>query len=325
VEQDVIELIDLTKKYGSFTAVDNLNLKIGKGEIFGLLGPNGAGKSTAILMMMGLTEPTSGLVKIYGINSTSNPIEVKRKVGYLPEDVGFYDDYTGLENLMLTAMLNGAAREEARSKAENLLMRVGLSQVAAKKAGKYSKGMKQRLGLADILIKNPEVIILDEPTLGIDPQGVKEFLKLIVKLSKEEGHTVMLSSHYLHQIQEVCDRVGIFVNGKLIAEGDIITLSQKLFSGDPITIEAEISLPEGHSSIYELKDMISRINGVMTINLKDTSLIVGCSGDLSDKIARTIVESGAGLKCLGKKEFGLNDIYHRYFEGDENHERRYQK
>jgi ABC-2 type transport system ATP-binding protein len=325
VEQDVIELIDLTKKYGSFTAVDNLNLKIGKGEIFGLLGPNGAGKSTAILMMMGLTEPTSGLVKIYGINSTSNPIEVKRKVGYLPEDVGFYDDYTGLENLMLTAMLNGAAREEARNKAENLLMRVGLNQDAAKKAGKYSKGMKQRLGLADILIKNPEVIILDEPTLGIDPQGVKEFLKLIVKLSKEEGHTVMLSSHYLHQIQEVCDRVGIFVNGKLIAEGDIITLSQKLFSGDPVTIEAEISLPEGHSSIYELKDMISRINGVMTINLKDTSLIVGCSGDLSDKIARTIVESGAGLKCLGKKEFGLNDIYHRYFEGGENHERRYQK
>jgi ABC-2 type transport system ATP-binding protein len=116
VEQDVIELIDLTKKYGSFTAVENLNLKIGKGEIFGLLGPNGAGKSTAILMMMGLTEPTSGLVKICGINSTRNPIEVKRKVGYMPEDVGFYDDYTGLENLMLTAMLNGAAREEARIK-----------------------------------------------------------------------------------------------------------------------------------------------------------------------------------------------------------------
>jgi ABC-2 type transport system ATP-binding protein len=317
VEQDVIELIDLTKKYGSFTAVENLNLKIGKGEIFGLLGPNGAGKSTAILMMMGLTEPTSGLVKICGINSTRNPIEVKRKVGYMPEDVGFYDDYTGLENLMLTAMLNGAAREEARNKAENLLMRVGLNQDAAKKAGKYSKGMKQRLGLADILIKNPEVIILDEPTLGIDPQGVKEFLKLIVKLSKEEGHTVLLSSHHLHQIQEVCDRVGIFVEGKLIAEGDIITLSQELFSGNPVMIEAEISLTEGHSSIGELKDMISRINGVMTIDLKDTSLVVGCSGDLSDKIARAIVESGAGLKYLGRKEFGLDDIYHCYFEGAE--------
>jgi ABC-2 type transport system ATP-binding protein len=317
VEQDVIELIDLTKKYGSFTAVENLNLKIGKGEIFGLLGPNGAGKSTAILMMMGLTEPTSGLVKICGINSTRNPIEVKRKVGYMPEDVGFYDDYTGLENLMLTAMLNGAAREEARNKAENLLMRVGLNQDAAKKAGKYSKGMKQRLGLADILIKNPEVIILDEPTLGIDPQGVKEFLKLIVKLSKEEGHTVLLSSHHLHQIQEVCDRVGIFVEGKLIAEGDIITLSQELFSGNPVMIEAEISLTEGHSSIGELKDTISRINGVMTIDLKDTSLVVGCSGDLSDKIARAIVESGAGLKYLGRKEFGLDDIYHCYFEGAE--------
>jgi ABC-2 type transport system ATP-binding protein len=196
-------------------------------------------------------------------------------------------------------------------------MRVGLNQDAAKKAGKYSKGMKQRLGLADILIKNPEVIILDEPTLGIDPQGVKEFLKLIVKLSKEEGHTVLLSSHHLHQIQEVCDRVGIFVEGKLIAEGDIITLSQELFSGNPVMIEAEISLTEGHSSIGELKDTISRINGVMTIDLKDTSLVVGCSGDLSDKIARAIVESGAGLKYLGRKEFGLDDIYHCYFEGAE--------
>lgn len=168
--QYVIELTGLTKKYGNFTAVNDLNLQIRKGEIFGLLGPNGAGKSTTILMMLGLTEPTTGSVKVCNIDSTTHPIDVKRKVGYLPEDVGFYEDMTGIENLIYTAALNGIRKKEARVKAERLLDRVGLLKEADKKAGKYSKGMRQRLGLADVLIKSPEVIILDEPTSGIDPQ-----------------------------------------------------------------------------------------------------------------------------------------------------------
>jgi len=180
-------------------------------------------------MMLGLTEPTFGSVKVCGIDSVTNPIEVKRKVGYLPEDVGFYDDYTGLENLLFTAQLNSIPLREARVRAEKLLSRVGLSDVADKKVGKYSRGMRQRIGLADVLIKNPEVIILDEPTLGIDPKGVKELLELIIKLSKEEGHTVLLSSHHLHQIQEVCDRVGLFVGGRLIAEGSIQSLRKSYF------------------------------------------------------------------------------------------------
>ena len=180
MDGNIIELVDLTKKYGSFTAVDQLKLTIQKGEIFGLLGPNGAGKSTTILMMLGLTEPTSGSVKVCGIDPTRNPIEVKRRVGYLPEDVGFYYDRNGLENLIFTARLNRMSVKEATQKAEQLLVRVGLSDAAKKKTGKYSRGMLQRLGLADVLIKNPEVIILDEPTLGIDPKGVREFLELIV-------------------------------------------------------------------------------------------------------------------------------------------------
>jgi ABC-2 type transport system ATP-binding protein len=329
VEQNVIELIDLTKRYGSFTAVDNLNLTIGKGEIFGLLGPNGAGKSTTILMMMGLTEPTSGIARICGINSTTDPIAVRKKVGYLPEDVGFYDDYTGFENLVLTALLNRNTITEACRKAELILARVGLAEEAGKKAGKYSKGMRQRLGLADILIKDPEVIVLDEPTLGIDPKGVAEFLKLIVKLSKEEGHTVLFSSHHLHQVQEVCDRVGLFVGGRLIAEGKIGELSQKLFSEEPIIIEAGVILPEpdkaelpGDGSISgRLKQLISNINGVMTVDLENNLLQAGCSRDASDEIARAVIESGAGLKHLNKLEYGLDDIYHRYFEGVENHEK----
>ena len=188
--QPVIELTGLTKKYGGFTAVNDLNLTINKKDIFGLLGPNGAGKSTTILMMLGLTEPTSGSVKVCGVDSTTHPIEVKRIVGYLPEDVGFYDDMTGIENLVYTAQLNGIPKKDAKEKAVQLLERVGLMNEGNKKAGKYSRGMRQRLGLADVLIKDPEVIILDEPTSGIDPAGVREFMDLIHQLSHEEGLTV---------------------------------------------------------------------------------------------------------------------------------------
>ena len=241
MEGHIIELADLTKQYGSFTAVNNLNLRIRKGEIFGLLGPNGAGKSTTILMLLGLTDPTSGSVSVCGINPTTNPIEVKRRVGYLPEDVGFYYNRSGFENLMYTARLNRLSDKEAKQKVIQLLDRVGLSNSSEKNTGKYSRGMLQRLGLADVLIKNPEVNILDEPTLGLDPTGVREFLGLIVELSREEGLTVLFSSHELHHVQQVCDRVGLFISGKLIAEGDIQTLSKKLFAQSPFVIEVGLS------------------------------------------------------------------------------------
>ena len=219
--EQVIVLTDLTKKYGNFTAVDHISLSICKGEIFGLLGPNGAGKSTTILMMLGLTEPTSGKVEICGIDSTTNPIEVKRKIGYLPEDLGFYDDMTGLENLIYTALLNGFSRKEAEEKAKELMRRVGLAEQVNKKTGKYSRGMRQRLGLADVLIKNPEIIILDEPTSGIDPAGIQEFIELIRNLSRVHSFTVLFSSHNLDQVQKACDRVGLFNHGELLAQLDL--------------------------------------------------------------------------------------------------------
>ena len=218
MDERVIALTDLTKQYGRFTAVDRICLTIRKGEIFGLLGPNGAGKSTTILMMLGLTEPTSGSVEICGIDSTRHPIEVKRKIGYLPEDVGFYDDMTGPENLIYTARLNGISDAEAKVRALELMEHVGLAGQMKKKTGKYSRGMRQRLGLADVLIKNPEIIILDEPTSGIDPAGVQEFIELIRQLSRKEGLTVLFSSHHLDQVQKVCDRVGLFNSGKLVRE-----------------------------------------------------------------------------------------------------------
>lgn len=319
MDEIVIELKDLTKRYGSFTAVDNLNLEIKRGEVFGLLGPNGAGKSTTILMMLGLTDPTSGSVKVCGIDSTTNPIEVKRKVGYMPEDVGFYDDYSGIDNLIVTALLNGKTISDSVKDAEILLGRVGLAGEERKKTGKYSRGMRQRLGLADILIKNPEIIILDEPTLGIDPRGVDEFLGLIRKLSREEGNTVLLCSHHLHQVQQICDRVGLFVGGKLIAEGNIESLSKKIFDKEPILIEAAAEIPGGGSDNYsKLRESLEHINGVMSVEIENNLFRAGCSGDVTGEIARVIMESGARLKLLMKKEYGLNEIYHRYFEEIEN-------
>ena len=319
----IIELADLTKKYGSFTAVDHLNLAIRKGEVFGLLGPNGAGKSTTILMMLGLTEPTSGSVRICGIDSTVNPIEVKRKVGYMPEDVGFYEDRTGMENLVFTARLNSIPVKEITQKAEQLINRVGLSDAAHKKTGKYSRGMRQRLALADVLIKNPEIIILDEPTLGIDPTGVREFLELIVTLSKEEGLTVLFSSHHLHQVQQVCDRVGIFVNGRLLAEGDIQTLSRKLFANNAYIIEVGVQVTAAgksgiqgkKNSIQSLKDNLRQIEGVLSMSIKNDMISMECSRDATTDISRVVVDSGADLYYLNRKEYGLDDIYYRYFEG----------
>ena len=279
-------------------------------------------------MMLGLTEPTSGSVRVCGIDPTTNPIEVKRRVGYLPENVGFYYDRSGSENLMFTAQLNRISGKEATQKVKQLLVRVGLSDAAEKRTGKYSRGMIQRLGLADVLIKNPEVIILDEPTLGIDPGGVREFLQLIVELSKKEGITVLFSSHDLHQVQQVCDRVGLFVSGKLLAEGDIQTLSKKLFNSSPYIIEAGISQPVTDSSVNSgkkyttewLTALLHHIKSVKSVNIKDDIFQIECSGDTTSDIARAIVESGAGLYYLNKKEYGLDDIYYRYFEGGEDHE-----
>jgi len=306
----IIEITDLTKEYDGNRAVDNLNLEIKKGEIFGLLGPNGAGKTTTILMMLGLTEPTSGSVKIKGCNATTEPIKVKRVTGYLPDQVGFYDYRTGLENLVYTAQLNGIPEKAAYQSAEKLLQQVGLEEVKNDKVGTYSKGMRQRLGLADVLIKEPEIIILDEPTIGIDPKGINEFLSMIRNLSKEKGITVLLSSHLLQQVQKICDRVGLFVDGKLLALGNIDELASKLFEKQENTIEAQV---EGitEAIIGELK----QIEGVIEVISSGTKLTIKCTQNLAPEIARRIVNNGGSLLELSYQEYGLDEIYQYYFEG----------
>lgn len=320
MEDSIIELHNLTKNYGTFTAVNRLSLSIKKGEIFGLLGPNGAGKSTTILMMLGLSEPSEGSVSVCGINATHDPISVKKRVGYLPDDVGFYDNYSGLENILYTARLNSISDEIAYEKAMKLLNWVGLADVADKKAGKYSRGMRQRLGLADVLIKNPEVIILDEPTLGIDPKGVRELLHLIVQLSKREGITVILSSHHLQQVQQVCDRIGLFVGGQLLAEGDIPALSRKLFTNEAFAIHLKINLLTSLNPETEKQRLIATLKKhpkVLDVKFEDDFFQISCSSNIIEEIAKMVVNQNFSLTYLHQKEYGLEEIYHRYFAGKE--------
>jgi ABC-2 type transport system ATP-binding protein len=310
VAKPIIEVKDLTKIYDGKRVVDRLNLTLHEGEVYGLLGPNGAGKSTTILMLLGLTEPSEGTVTIAGIDATRNPVEVKKLVGYLPEDVGFYDHMSGLENIVYTGMLNGLSRMESEQRALKLLSRVGLENEVNKKVGKYSRGMRQRLGLADVLVKNPKVIILDEPTLGIDPSGMREFLELIVQLSREDKITVLFSSHHLHQVQQVCDRVAIFVGGKLIAEGKIDELSQKLFTHGNCQVEFAI---DEEVEMDQIKRSLQSVRGITRIEREEPNFVVECENDVTSQIARSLIESGYNLRYLNRKKFGLDEIYQRYF------------
>ena len=226
-DQIIIEAEELTKRYGTQIAVNNLTLRIRQGEVFGFLGPNGAGKTTSLLMFLGLTEPTSGKVRIVGFDPAREPLRVKEKVGYLPENVGFYDDMDARQNLRFIARLNRIPDKVSAGKIDILLQQVGLFEESTKKVGTYSKGMRQRLGIAEVLIKEPKLIFLDEPTIGLDPDGTNRMLDLIHSLSRDKNITIFLSSHLLDQVQRICDRVGIMIKGNLVAIGPIQELAQK--------------------------------------------------------------------------------------------------
>jgi ABC-2 type transport system ATP-binding protein len=225
--QPVIETKELTKYYGEQAAVDELSLTVQEGEIFGFLGPNGAGKTTTILMLLGLTEPSGGEARVCGFNPTREPLKVKRLVGYLPEHVGFYRDMSARENLRYVAQLNKIPDEISSRKIDEALGIVGLSEDAERKVGTFSRGMSQRLGIAEILIKDPKICVLDEPTLGLDPDGAIRMIELIQSLSRERKITMLICSHNLDQVQRISDRVGIMIKGKLVAVGPMQELAKE--------------------------------------------------------------------------------------------------
>jgi ABC-2 type transport system ATP-binding protein len=225
--EPVVETGDLTKMYGEHCAVDHLSFSVFEGEIFGFLGPNGAGKTTTLLMLLGLSEPTHGWAKVLGMNSLREPLRVKRQTGYLQENMGFYRDLNARQMLGFIADLNGIERREAARLIDKALEAVGLSEHAGKKIEAYSRGMRQRLGIAEILVKEPKIVFLDEPTLGLDPDATNRVMDLIVSLSREKNMTVILSTHFLQQAQKICDRFGIMIGGKMVALGTIEEIGGK--------------------------------------------------------------------------------------------------
>lgn len=225
----VIVTEELTKIYGGQTAVDRLNLNILEGEIFGFLGPNGAGKTTAILMLMGLTEPTNGRARVLGLDPARNPIQIKTRVGYLQENMGFYPDLTARQMLRFIAALNDIPPESVDGRIDHALDAVGLADEEQKKIGAYSRGMRQRLGLAELLIKDSKIAFLDEPTLGLDPDATNRMISLIETLNRERRMTILISSHLLPQIQRICHRVGIMIKGKMVAQGPMENLAREKF------------------------------------------------------------------------------------------------
>lgn len=301
----VIEAKGLAKRYGSAVAVARIDLSVRAGEVIGLLGPNGAGKTTTILMLLGLTEPSEGSVRILDKDPLRQPLEVKREVGYLPDAVGFYDAMTGRENLAYTARLAGMPRDLARGRIAAALNKVRLSDVADRPAGTYSRGMRQRLGIAELLMRDCRVAILDEPTSGLDPQSTQELLELIQQLSRD-GMTILLSSHMLDVVQSVCHRVALFNKGRIGFIGTVEELAARIGGGAfVVDVEAEgVDLAGVAAAAEGVKSVNSTANGFWQVE---------ATRDVRPQLARLVVEAGGSLKNLDLRRARLDEAYNRYF------------
>ena len=305
-----IETRGLTKRYGRTVAVDGLDLRIDPGVVFGLLGPNGSGKTTTILMLLGLTDVSSGTVRVLGLDPVRQPLEVKRAVGYLPDSVGFYDDLTARENLRYSGKLMGLRGAALEQRIDRVLERVRLRDVAGKPVKTFSRGMRQRLGLAEVLLKQPRLAILDEPTSGLDPQSTAEFLDMIRGL-KADGITVLLSSHLLEQVQAVCDRVGLFHRGRMVLEGAVDELARRVLGGGyRITVQTRGGGDVGAA--------LRAIGGVNRVEQRSPGVFVlHAERDVRPQAASAVsAAAGAQLLGLAMELPGLNDVYADYFAED---------
>jgi ABC-2 type transport system ATP-binding protein len=305
----VIRARELTKRYGANLAVDHIDLEVSAGEIVGILGPNGSGKTTTILMLLGLTEPTSGHAEVAGFDPLRDPLEVKRRVGYMPDQVGFYDGLSARDNLAYTGRLAGLPRPEIDDRFAAAMDRVGLGDVGRNRVRTFSQGMRQRLGLAEVLMKRPSVAILDEPTTALDPHSTQEFLAMIRGL-KADGTAVLLSSHHLDQMQSVCDRVALFNRGRIALSGSVTELAGRVLGGGHV-IDVEARGPD-------VADRLAAVPGVVRVQplgpqQDNQRYRVDCQRDLRAEIARELapVVDLTGIQFAAPS---LTEVYNRYFE-----------
>ena len=309
MSEPVIAARGLTKRYDEIVVVDAIDFDILRGETFGLLGPNGAGKTTTILMMLGLTDVSGGEIRVLGHDPMREPLAVKRRVGYLPDQVGFYDHMSAVENLAYTARLMGLSRDERETRIAAALAQVRLTEVADKRTAIFSRGMRQRLGLAELLVKRAEIAILDEPTSGLDPQSTHEFLDMIGDL-KRAGVTTLITSHLLDQVQRICDRVALFRDGRILIMGTVQELARAGL-GAGFVVEVEAAAAPGK----ELASRLGAIPGVTAVRQTGTDHYrLTADHDVRAEAARAVVAADGALTRLSVDDPSLDAIYTRFFE-----------
>jgi len=300
-EDLLVEAAGLTKRYGSrITAVDALDLNVHRGEVYGLLGPNGAGKTTTLKMLLGLIRPTSGVARVLG-EEPGTPSALAR-VGALVESPAFYPYLSGRDNLAGMARLSGV--HASKSRVEEALEQVGLTSRAGDRFKKYSTGMKQRLGVAAALVKDPELLILDEPTNGLDPKGIAEMRDLIRSLGRRE-RTVLLSSHMMGEVERICDRVGVIRSGRLVAEGPVAELRGQgglLVKAEPLERAAEVA---------------ASIAGVEGVEVEDGMLRLVVDPGRASEIARELVSAGVEVIELRPAQHSLEEAFFQLTEEKE--------
>ena len=306
MSENVIETQNLTKRYNGTAVVKGISFNVARGEIFGLLGPNGAGKTTTILMLLGLSDISDGQARVLGYDPVREPLAVKRRVGYLPDQVGFYDNLSAADNMRYTARLIGLDRAERERRIHDAIVHVGLADVVDKRVQTFSRGMRQRLGLAEILMKDAQIAILDEPTSGLDPQATAELLQIIRNL-KTRNVTVLLSSHLLDRVQSICDRVALFNLGNIALLGSVAELGRQVLGiGYHVDLEAE-----GQGLTEKLKT----VPGVRAVEAAGSNhLRIYAERDVRADAAATVIAAGGRLLRLSVETPSLDLIYNRYFE-----------
>jgi len=305
----MIETYSLTKKYGDFTAVDELDMSVQEGEIYGFLGPNGAGKTTTILMLMGLSVPTTGTGVVAGYDIVESSREVRTVASILPEYSSLYGELTAYQNLDYIGRLNDIPKETRGNKIEDILEIVGMSDWRDEKFEAFSRGMKQRVCIASALIKDPKLVFLDEPTLGLDPVGTKEVRELILRLNREKGMTVVLTSHLLNEVRLTCDRVSIINKGRLVVTETLENLQRQMTGVEERNVEFKLSeVPEG------LIGDLEALEGVKQVTREEGRLYVYSDAESDYRVSKTIVDHGAVILLMRPKEYSVEEIFMKYYE-----------